>query len=175
MFLSSKTNSQERIKDHKKLLKINKVVLNKSNSVKPINSRKTNLIPVNKSNLNSTREKIKETSFLSATFHSPGYSKGKKQMSGIVRHIQKKTLSTKSNLSRDTSKNNRNGSKLKMLNDITVSDHDKTFTDRPNSRTPKPIYGKSLTNSKTPRIKNSNVLNLKNHIDNNSSKLEYTN
>jgi len=163
----SKTNSQEKITS-RKISNPKRVLLNKSNSVKP----KNNLLPVKKSDLNITRDK-KEASFLSSTVHTSGYSKGKKVANGMVKNYQKKNLSTKSNHSRDIMKNNRDNSKIKMLHDITVSDHDKTITDRRNSRTPTNLYNRNVLNSKTPRGKNSNFLNIKTHKDNNISKLEY--
>ncbi len=163
----SKTNSQEKITS-RKISNPKRVLLNKSNSVKP----KNNLLPVKKSDLNITRDK-KDASFLSSTVHSPGYSKGRKIGNGMVKHNQKKNLSTKPNRSRDIMKNNRDISKIKMLNDITVSDHEKTFTDRRNSRTPTNMQNRNTKNSKTPRGKNNYFFNIKTHNDNNISKLEY--
>ena len=132
---------------------INKIVFNKSKSVRLSDKQQTTKLV--KNNLNTTRDSNKECSFISSKLNSPGYSRGRNQVITMLKPIQKKTLSNVSNVSRDTSKKfgDRSTSKSRYLNDITVSDNDKTITDRTWQRTPKPPNNIGLKNSKTPKIK----------------------
>ena len=129
--------------------------------------------------LNSTRDNIKEES---NKFQSPYFVKNKVLKDNSKKMIfHKRKFSSDLNNTRDYIRNpkikSKNSfSKSKLLNDISVSDNDKTFIDKLSLKTPKKTYGLTLKNSKTPEIKNrsnifSNELKVK-KVDDKSNKNE---